>query len=395
MLDQVFGGQRLVGEAHVHDGGGVTLRGRQVDQASLAQHVDAPPAAEHELFDEGPHGPARARHGRQSVQVDLDVEVPRVREDRAVLHAREVLRADGPLVAGDGDEDVAHLDGARHRHHPVAVHGRLQRAHRLDLGHDDLRPHAMRPRRHAAPAHAVAGDHHRPPGEQDVGGAQEPVDRGLPRAVPVVEEVLRVGVVDRDHRKGQDPLLLHRAETDDAGRGLLGAAEDVRQQVGPGAVELRDEVGPVVHRELGPGREHRLDVAVVAGVVLALVREGRDLVLADERGRGVVLRGQRIRGAEGDLRAARPEREHENGRLRRDVQAGAEAHALEGLLLGEPLPHLPQDGHRVLGPLDLELAGGGEPEVLDVVLRHQRSPSRRIRSPRRRGDRSHDPAAPT
>src|SRR5207302_6593009 len=59
------------------------------------------------------------------------------------------------------------------------------------------------------------------------------------------------------------------------------------------AVELRDEVGAVVHRELGPGREHRFDVAVVAGVVLALVREGRDLVLADEGGRGVVLRGQR------------------------------------------------------------------------------------------------------
>ena len=184
--------------------------------------------------------------------------------------------------------------------------------------------------------------------------------------------MLGVGIVDRDHGKGQHAFLLHRAQADDPGRGLLGAADDVPNEVATVslAVELRDQVGPVVHRHLRPGAEHRVQVAVVRGVVLALVGEDRDLVLADERGGRVVLRRQRVRGAQRDLAPPRLERHHEHRRLGRHVQARPEPHALQWLLLRKALPHLPQHGHRLLGPLDLQLAGLGQREILDVVLSH-------------------------
>src|SRR5438093_4939426 len=44
--------QRLVGEAHVHDGGRMALGGGQVDQPAFAQHVEAPAVAQRELLDE-------------------------------------------------------------------------------------------------------------------------------------------------------------------------------------------------------------------------------------------------------------------------------------------------------------------------------------------------------
>ena len=72
----------------------------------------------------------------------------------------------------------------------------------------------MGPRRHAAAAHPVAGDHHGLPREEHVGGAQDPVHGGLAGAVAIVEEMLGVGVIDRDHGKRQHAFLLHGAEPD-------------------------------------------------------------------------------------------------------------------------------------------------------------------------------------
>ena len=137
------------------------------------------------------------------------------------------LARDDVLVAGRRAEDVADLGRALDRHHLVAVHEGLERPHGIDLGDDHVRAHAPRAHRHPAPRPAVAADDEAPPGEQEVGGADDPVDRGLAGAVAVVEEVLGVGLVDRDDREGELALGLERLEPDDAGRRLLGAAEDL------------------------------------------------------------------------------------------------------------------------------------------------------------------------
>ena len=81
-----------------------------------------------------------------------------------------------------------------------AVHQCLERAHRVDLGHDHVRAHPARSHRNAATHPAVAGDHELPSREEDVRRPDDSVDRGLARAVAVVEEVLVVGLVDGHDR---------------------------------------------------------------------------------------------------------------------------------------------------------------------------------------------------
>ena len=68
-----------------------------------------------------------------------------------------------------------------------------------------LAPSPARAHRDAAAAPAVAGDHDAQPGQQHVGGADDAVDRALPGAVAVVEQVLGLRVVD-----GHDRVLRAR-----------------------------------------------------------------------------------------------------------------------------------------------------------------------------------------
>ena len=93
-----------------------------------------------------------------------------------------------------------------------------------------------------------------------------------------------------------------------------------------------------------------------------------DAVAGDQRGRHVVLRGERVARAEDDFGAAGLEREHQVRRLRRDVEAGGDAQALQRLLALEMLLDQPDDRHFARRPLDAVDALFGQAEVLDVVL---------------------------
>ncbi len=136
---------------------------------------------------------------------------------------------------------------------------------------------------------------------------------------------------------------------------------------GRSAVEERDEVAAVVHRELRVRVGDRVEVRVVRVAILAAAGVDRDPVLGDERRRDVVLGRERVRGAEDDLGAAGLERPHEVGGLGRDVEAGADPQAGERPLALEALADEAQDRHLALGPLDPADALGGEAEVGDVV----------------------------
>ncbi len=136
---------------------------------------------------------------------------------------------------------------------------------------------------------------------------------------------------------------------------------------GRSRVEQVHEVAAIVHRQLrmrvGDGPKMR----VVRLVVLAAPGEGRDAVLGDQRRRDVVLGRQRVARREHDLRAAGLERAHQVGGLGRDVEARADAQAIERPVALEALADQAQDGHLALGPLDPPDAFGGEAEVGDVV----------------------------
>ena len=207
-------------------------------------------------------------------------------------------------VAGGGDEDARHLGRLGDRHDAEAVHDRLDRLERVDLEHDDVGAVALHAHRQAAAAPAVAGDADGRAGEQDVGRAHDAVERALTGAVAVVEHVLGVGLVDGHDREHEPALGLERLEADDPGGRLFGAADDVGRHVGTLAVQHADDVGAVVHGDVGTVVDAGVDVVVVGGVVLALDGVDAHAVVVDQRGGDVVLRAQRVGGAEHHVGAA-------------------------------------------------------------------------------------------
>ena len=342
----------------------------EVEQAALGEHVDGASVAQPVRLHE------RARRGdldRQVVdrgEVDLVVEVPAVGDDRAVLEALDGAAVDHVDVTGHGDHDVGVRRRLRERHHAVAVHHRLERARRIDLGDDDMRAEPGRTAGETATAPTVAADDKRLAREQHVGRPDQPVDGALPGAVAVVEEVLGERLVDRDDRKAQRAVARHGAQPDHAGGRLLGAGDHVLEQLAATLVQLRDEVGAVVHRDLRARVEHRLDVSVIARGVLALDGERRDPVLARERRGHGILRGQRIARAEADLGAARLEGDREVCGLAGDVQACAETQTLERPLARESLADDAQHRHLARRPIDEALPFAGQARVGDIGLRH-------------------------
>ena len=324
--DGVLEAERLVRERHVHHERRMALGGREVDEPAVGDQVDAAAVGERELLDELARHARLARERTQRRDLDLDVEVARVREDRAVLHQLDSARAVMTFLSPVAVQKMSPISAAFSIvMHLEAVHRRLERPHRIDLGDDHVRAEAAGARRDAAPDPAVAGDDELLAGEQHVRRADDPVDRRLARAVAVVEHVLRQRLVDGDDREAELALRLERLQPDDAGRRLLGAGDDVAELLAPGRVQHADHVGAVVHREVRLVVDRSLDVRVVRVVVLALDREDRDVVLLDERRGDVVLRRERVRRAEHDVGAAGLQRAHEVRRLRRHVQARRDA----------------------------------------------------------------------
>ena len=185
--------------------------------------------------------------------------------------------------------------------------------------------------------------------------------RGLAGAIAIVEQVLGVGVVDGDDGITQHAFLGHGAQADDAGGGFFGAADHVRRvRVGALGVKDGDQVGAVVHGDLRLVVERGHDVAVVGVVVLALDGEDGDVVVADQAGGHVILRGKRVGRAEHDVGAAVAQGDHEIRGFGGYVQAGGDANALERLILDEFLADHLQDLHRLVGPLDAFLAQIGQ-----------------------------------
>ena len=188
----------------------------------------------------------------------------------------------------------------------------------------------------------------------------------MPGAVAVVEQMLGHGIVDRDDRVSEGTLRRHGAQPDDARSRLLRAALDIGQHFSTALVQLADQIRAVVQGYLRSRVDYRIDVPVVAPGVFAPHREDRDLVVLDQRGRDVILGAQRVAGTECHTCATGTQYPDQIGRFRGHVQAGTDARAIEGLLVGKTRPELPQDGHLLPGPLDALDARFGEGRILDV-----------------------------
>ena len=289
-----------------------------------------------------------------------------VGEQRAIFHNRYVLRRHRLHAAGERNEYIAHARGFVHAHNLVSVHSGFQGAGVIDFGNDDVRAHAARAQRYAASAPAIARHHDFFARPKYVGGAGDAVQRALPGAVAVVEEVLGVGVVDRDDRIAQSAGVGEASQANDAGGGLFGAADDGLESVGALGVQRGDEVCAVVHRDVGTEVEGGVDVRVVGGVVFAFDGESGDAVFADQRRRHVVLRAEGIAGADGGLSAAVLQREQQVGGFGGNMQACGDAKAGERLVFGEALAYLAQHRHFALRPMYAADALGRQRCVSDM-----------------------------
>src|SRR3954467_8124527 len=334
LLHHVLGGERLVGEAHVHHARRVPLRGGEVDETSFAEERD-PLAVRERVLVEEIANLALAALLLQPLAIHFDVEVAAVRDDGAVLHALEVLARQHGLVAGHRAEEVPDRCGVEGGHDPEAVHGRLERLQRIDLRHHHVGAHALCSRREAATAPSVAEHHEDLAGDEAICRPDDPVNGGLSGAVAIVEHVLGKRVVHRDYRKRELPARLHGAEPHDARRRLLRAADHSREQLAAFADQRGDEIATVVHRDLRTQIERAPQVIEVGLPILGLDGEYREPVRR-ERGGDVVLGGERIGGAEDDVGASRGEGHGEIRCLAGQVQARGDANALQ-----RPLPRKP------------------------------------------------------
>src|SRR5258707_10500229 len=113
--------------------------------------------------------------------------------------------------------------------------------------------------------------------------------------------MLGVGIIDRDDRKTKHTLLGHGAQANHAGRGFFRAADHAFERVLALGVQQGNEVGAVVHGDVGPVVDGGENVAVVSVVVLALDGEDWNVVVTHQAGGDVILRGKRIRSAEHDV----------------------------------------------------------------------------------------------
>src|SRR5262249_37399757 len=134
----------------------------------------------------------------QSDEVQFQVEVAGVADDRPVPHRLEVLRIDYMSVACDGDEYLSERCRLRDLHNAEAVHGRLESLDRVDLSDYHVSAHSAGAHCDTFTAPSVTDHDKSLARKKDVGRADDAVKCALPSAIPVVKKMLGLRVVDRD-----------------------------------------------------------------------------------------------------------------------------------------------------------------------------------------------------
>src|SRR6185369_6607616 len=192
----------------------MSLGSSEIDQTTFAKHDDSPATRLNlVLLDKRTHRYRVARHLAQRNEIELEIEVTTVANDRAVFHFREMFTVDHVTIASHRNEDVANRSSFADRHDAESVHHRLDRFDRIDFGHNNIRAHTASPHCAALAAPAVTDNYDRAAGQKNVRRTNDAIERRLTRAVTIVKEVLRLSVVNGDGREGQHPSRLHCFET--------------------------------------------------------------------------------------------------------------------------------------------------------------------------------------
>ena len=309
-----------------------------------------------------------------------------------------------------------------------ALHRRLQRADRIDLGDDDAAALAAQ-RLRAALADLAEAEHDGDlAAEHDVGRAREAVGQRVPAAVDVVELALGHRVVDVDRGEEQRAGFHHLIEPVHTGGGFLADAADRLGEPRPPRLVLRhrgpdqiEDDAPFLRVRVGIERGHlagllELDALVhdqrrVAAVVDYQRRSGavrplerlvrappvlfQSLALPGEdrgpfrilygaarfgtadhhRRRGVILGREDVARNPAHVGAELGERLDQHGGLNRHVQAAHDACAGQRLGGAVLLPQRHQPGHLLFGEAHFLAADNRRATDPSPCTAHGRRPS--------------------
>ena len=174
--------------------------------------------------------------------------------------------------------------------------------------------------------------------------------------------MLAVGVVDLDHREAELALAVHGRQTDDAGGGLLTAADDILQLVLQLGMQQVHQVAAVVDDDVGMVRERFLQV----GVILLRCRAvpGIDVQPGFDQGGGNVILGREgVRAGDEHLGAAGSQYLAEVGGFRLQMDGEGDALSRKGPGLAKLLFEASEDGAVSFDPLDFVLARRRKTEI--------------------------------
>ncbi len=342
------------------------FRGRQVNQPPFAQQVDFAPIAQCVLVHKRTHAARLAAQFFQSGDIDFHVEMAGISHQRPILHHREVFPIQHVDVPRRRDKYVANRRRLYHGHDTEAIHHRFQRLQRINLRDNHVAAQPFGAHGDAAAAPPITGDDHGLAGNQIIRRPDHPIQRRLPRAIPVVKHMLGHGVVHRNHGEHQLPALRHSPQPDHARRRLLRAAHHAAQQFASVLVQLAHQIRPIIHGDVRAVVQSGLQMFVIRGVILALNGKDRDFIMGHQRRRHVVLGTQRIAGAQHHVRAPLLQRRHQVSRFCSHVQAGGDANPVQRFLLGKLLPDAAQHRHLLLRPINTMSPPRGQLYILNV-----------------------------
>ena len=218
--------ENLIGEARAHDEAWVAGGATKVHQAAFGKNEDASlgfveiPLVELSL-DISAFGLATLLQFFQTSHVDFVVEVADIANDRFILHRCHVFRSDDVFVTGRSYENIRSGDVIFDRLDFIAFHGGLQRADRIDFGHDHAATLATESLAASLANVTITADDSDFSSEHHIGGAIQPVDQRVAASIQVVELALGDRVIDIDRREEQLSLGGHIIETLNAGGGFL------------------------------------------------------------------------------------------------------------------------------------------------------------------------------
>ena len=180
--------------------------------------------------------------------------------------------------------------------------------------------------------------------------------------------MLAVGVVDHDHREAQRPGTIHDTQAVDAGRRLLAAADDLRDEICELRMHQMHQVTAVINDDVRGDGEYAAQMRLIL-----LVRAAVDCVhihsLCRQRCSDIVLRRQRIRAGDVHLCAAHFEYAAEIRGLGLQMHGQRDPESGKRLLARKIAADVAQNRHMCFYPANLPLSGFRKVQIFDRAHR--------------------------